>query len=236
MHINVFKVPFWGLFIYEKGFDYMIFKRNDIELYYRVIGSGKPLLLLHGNGEDHHTFDVLVEQLKHRYTCYQIDSRCHGKSSHHLDISFDLMRDDILAFCQALNLNDIDVIGFSDGGIIGLKLAIKQPQLIHNLYILGANFHPKGIEKKMYKQLKLWYKKEKSPIIKLMINEPHISVKQLKKIKANTFIFAGEFDVIKRRHTHKLHRYIEQSQCYIIKGHTHESYVMNSDLLNSYIK
>lgn len=214
----------------------MIFKREGIHIYYRVNGSGKPLLLLHGNGEDHHTFDVLVEKLQTRYTCYQIDSRCHGLSSKNLEISYDLMCDDILAFCDDMHFNQVDVIGFSDGGIIGLKLAIKYPQLIKNLYILGANFHPKGIEKKMMRQLKIWYKKEKNPLIKLMINEPNIPIKQLKKIRSMTTICAGEYDVIKLSHTKKLHHYIKDSQLIILPGHTHESYILDNDLLDNYIK
>lgn len=214
----------------------MIFKRENIDIYYRVNGSGKTLLLLHGNGEDHHTFDVLVEKLKHRYTCYQIDSRCHGKSSCSVDISFDLMAEDIKAFCDDMHFDQVDVIGFSDGGIIGLKLAIKYPQLIENLYTLGANYNPKGIEKKMMKQLKIWYKKEKSPLIRLMIKEPHLSIKQLNIIRAHTTIIAGEFDVIKRGHTQRLHQYTKNSQLIILPGQTHESYINNSAILDGYIK
>ena len=51
---------------------------NGIELFYEISGQGRPLILVHGNGEDHHIFDALVAKLKNHYTCYCIDSRGHG--------------------------------------------------------------------------------------------------------------------------------------------------------------
>lgn len=56
---------------------------NGSELFYEVTGQGRTMILVHGNGEDHHIFDQLVEVLKEYYTCYCIDSRGHGESSQH---------------------------------------------------------------------------------------------------------------------------------------------------------
>ena len=53
---------------------------NNTRLYYEIIGKGDPLILLHGNGEDHHIFDSAVTILKDYFTCYCIDSRGHGQS------------------------------------------------------------------------------------------------------------------------------------------------------------
>lgn len=51
---------------------------NNININYEIYGEGKPIILLHGNSETHHIFDVLVEKLKENYKVYAIDSRCHG--------------------------------------------------------------------------------------------------------------------------------------------------------------
>jgi len=209
---------------------------NNINLYYKVIGTGEPLIFVHGNGENHHIYDQLAEKLKQRYTCYLIDSRAHGLSDTSDHLSYNVMTKDIFEFCKVLQLNNIHLIGFSDGGIVGLKLAIKHPKLIKNLYVLGANYHIKGIKQDVYKSMKKLYKKEKSPLIKLMIKEPKLSIKSLKSIEANTHIFAGSLDVIKEKHTLKLHQVIKHSTCHILNGETHESYVINSTKLLPYIK
>ena len=64
---------------------------NGVILYYEKQGSGPPLVLLHGNGEDGRIFDRTAEVLAPHYTVYTIDSRCHGKSSRNVPLSYDLM-------------------------------------------------------------------------------------------------------------------------------------------------
>ena len=90
---------------------------NGVILYYEKQGSGPPLVLLHGNGEDGRIFDRTAEVLAPHYTVYTIDSRCHGKSSRNVPLSYDLMAADVLAFSKALKLEKPVICGFSDGGI-----------------------------------------------------------------------------------------------------------------------
>ena len=58
-----------------------MFTKSPPEIYYEKIGTGKPLILLHGNKEDHTIFNKLTASLKNSFTVYSIDSRGHGKSS-----------------------------------------------------------------------------------------------------------------------------------------------------------
>ena len=76
---------------------------NGVILYYEKQGSGPPLVLLHGNGEDGRIFDRTAEVLAPHYTVYTIDSRCHGQSSRDVPLSYDLMAADVLAFSKALS-------------------------------------------------------------------------------------------------------------------------------------
>ncbi len=208
---------------------------NEVDLYYEIIGTGKPFIMVHGNGEDHHTFDELADILKIRYQVYLIDSRMHGKSQKNVDISFDLMAHDIINFCEKLDLKDVRFLGFSDGGIIGLKIAIEKPKLISDMILCGANYHPKGVDRNVIKHLRDAYKINKSPLIKLMLSEPKFKIKDLKKISTKTMILAGEHDVIIKKHTMKLHQFIKNSTCHILPEENHESYVMHSIKLLTYI-
>ena len=65
---------------------------NDINLYYEIYGKGTPIILVHGNGETHQIFDVLIDKLKDNYTVYAVDSRCHGKSEKTEKISYELLQ------------------------------------------------------------------------------------------------------------------------------------------------
>lgn len=120
----------------------MLINVNDINLNCEVYGYGKPIILLHGNGETHNIFDKLIYKLEKEYTVYAVDSRCHGKSEYTKLISYDLMAEDVIEFIKKLNIKAPILYGFSDGGITGLLIAIKEPQLLSNLIISGANITP----------------------------------------------------------------------------------------------
>src|SRR5699024_4874913 len=118
---------------------------NNTKLYYEIIGKGDPLILLHGNGEDHHIFDSEVTILKDYFTCYCIDSRGHGQSMPIEKYDYQDMANDLIAFITQLNLHKVTLYGFSDGGIIGLLIA-SQTNLLSRLIISGANCNPHGLK------------------------------------------------------------------------------------------
>ena len=74
----------------------MILKINEIELFYEKYGSGKPIILIHGNGEDHSIFDEIIPLLSNYFTVYAVDLRGHGKSSKINEYNYQDMADDIL--------------------------------------------------------------------------------------------------------------------------------------------
>lgn len=119
---------------------------NDIDLYYEEYGSGTPLVLLHGNGEDHTTFSVLGEALRHRFHIYAFDSRGHGLSSSVSEYHYADMATDIAKALETLFDSPVDILGFSDGGVIALFLGIWFPKLIRRMILCGSNYHPYGIK------------------------------------------------------------------------------------------
>lgn len=209
---------------------------NDIDIYYEVYGEGKPIILLHGNSETHEIFDRLIEGLENNYKVYAIDSRCHGKSEKTEEISYDLMAVDMIEFIKKLKIDKPIVYGFSDGGIIGLLVAIKQPKLLSKLIISGANLNPNGMSKSMLIISKIGYFITRNKLFKMMIKEPNISRKDLEKIEIPTYVLAGEKDVIMEEHTRLIAENIKNSKLEIIPKENHSSYVVHSEKIYDIIK
>lgn len=209
---------------------------NNVKLYYEEYGVGKPIILLHGNQETHEIFDKLIDRLKTNYKVYAIDSRCHGKSENPVDISYDLMCDDIVEFIKKLNIDKPLLYGFSDGGIIGLLIAIKEPMLLSKLIISGANTTPDilSIPFKLFTNLIYFFTRSK--YIKMMLNEPNIKTEELKSIRIPVHVLAGEKDIVKYEHTKYIADNIENSTLEIIKKENHGSYIVNSEKIYEIIK
>ena len=91
---------------------------NGLNIYYETKGEGQPLLMVHGNSEDHTIFDVASDVLKDYFKVYLIDSRDHGQSDKVKGLHYDDMADDMVKFMEELDLKDVVYYGFSDGGII----------------------------------------------------------------------------------------------------------------------
>ena len=214
----------------------MKLKVNGIELYYEKYGKGKPIILIHGNQESHEIFDKLIEKLKSNYEVFAIDSRCHGKSENPKEISYNLMCDDVIEFIKKLNIQKPILYGFSDGGIIGLLVAIKEPNLLSNLIISGANINPDVFTTFDLLLTKLFYFFTRSKYIKMMLDEPNISIEDLQKITVPVHILAGEKDVIKLEHTKLIADNIKNSTLEIIKNENHGSYIVHSEKLYEIIK
>ena len=213
----------------------MFINVNHQDIYYEKRGEGQPIILVHGNGETHEIFNLISSQLEKSYTVYVLDSRGHGQSSpvnqyHYVD-----MMEDIAACMDALHLHGAYFFGFSDGGIIGLLLAIHHPELISVLMVAGPNTHPRGLRAHFYASLWLHQKLKPSPFIRLMLHEPHIAFHELNYISIPTLLLAGENDIARHSHFKRIASHIKNCTFQVLKGETHESYVVNSPKLYSLI-
>jgi pimeloyl-ACP methyl ester carboxylesterase len=138
------------------------------------------------------------------------------------------MAEDVAAFLRELAIEKPVLYGFSDGGIIGLLLAINYPEKLAKLIISGANVHPGGI-KTIYRDLmKVGYFFTRSQKYKLMLTQPHISEVDLGNIVTPTLVLAGSRDIIKDEHTKTIARNIRGSELKILEGESHTSYVIHS--------
>ena len=207
---------------------------NQMDLFYEVIGEGRPLLMVHGNGEDHTVFYEAAEVLKETFCCYLPDSRGHGQSTPVKEYHYADMADDMIALMEALDLTDVTFYGFSDGGIIGLLAAMKCER-ITKLIISGANITPKGLRTMAHLRFRIRYFFKKDPLIALMLREPNITDSDLTKIHVPTLVTAGDNDLIKEKETRHIARAVAGAQLRILKGEGHATYVVHSPKIGEII-
>lgn len=200
---------------------------NGVELYYEVIGSGDPLIMVHGNSENHTIFKEAAEVLKDHYTCYLVDTRSHGKSTKVKRLHYHDMAEDYVEFIKALGLTNVTFFGFSDGGILGLLIAIKT-DLIDTLIVSGANTYPGAVSDRMAKIMKMIYFVTRSDKFRLMLNEPDIRAEDLQKIQTKTFVLAGSEDAVKRENTDFIAANIPGSVEMILEGESHTSHIVHN--------
>src|SRR5215207_3128923 len=123
---------------------------NGAVLYYEVHGdpNGQPVLLLHGGLGNTEEFRYLAPVLVAAgYRVVAMDSRGRGRSAWgDLPITYEQMAADALGMLDHLGIQKTDVVGWSDGGIIGLDLAIHHPERLDRVVAYGANFTPEGAQ------------------------------------------------------------------------------------------
>ena len=209
---------------------------NDITLYYERYGKGKPILMIHGNTEDHTIFDESIKELANDYQVYAIDSRAHGKSDACDVLDYEIMAEDMLAFINALSIKKPIVYGYSDGGIIALHMAMKAQQTIDRIIISGANLNLFGFKLETFTEILVHYLKTHSKYDRLMLKQKAIKNKDLQKITIQTHILLGKNDCITKRQTNRMHKMIRGSTLEIIDAEDHGSYIVHSKKLYEIMK
>jgi pimeloyl-ACP methyl ester carboxylesterase len=202
------------------------------EISYEVKGEGKYIVLLHGNGENRHIFDKMVDLLKEEYCCVSIDTRYHGQSVKTGKVSYNQFCQDVMNVIDELNIKEYGVIGFSDGAIISILLSLHDKRITHQV-LIGANVRVKGL--KLFTRINDWlmlfclipfciYNKKmriKWKLIKLMETMKEIKKEELNRIQIPSLVMAGEYDLIKEEETHYISENIKYSVERIIKNGSH---------------
>jgi len=205
---------------------------NGITLYYKTSGDGPPLLLLHGNGEDHTIFDEIAVRLKNYFTVYAIDSRNHGKSDRVKDFSYDSMAEDIFAFINILRLGRVNILGFSDGAIISLILAMNHQECIRRMALLGPNLKPEDFTEKSYQYIKSTYAETGDPLFKLMLEQPDIELDDIRMITVPVLVVGAEDDIYRPDTFERISSALPDAELKIAEGHDHGSYIVHNDMMS----
>jgi pimeloyl-ACP methyl ester carboxylesterase len=215
-------------------------KINGINLYYEIYGTGKPLIFLHGNGGSIKSASPKIEYFKKYFQVIAIDSRGHGKSidTTTKQLTYVQMANDIKVLLDSLNIDSAFVSGQSDGGILGLLLAINFPGKISKLAAFGANMFPgkkavfDEIDNLVLDTLKTTKNFNTKRLFSLLAYQPHITEKDLQKIKCPVLIMSGDRDVIRLEHSIKIFNNIANSNFFVMPGATHFGSYEKPELFN----
>jgi len=209
---------------------------NGFNFYYQKSGSGKSVILVHGNGEDHTIFKTEIEQfVSAGYCVYAPDSRGHGKTGADnppvTTFHYANMADDIYQLIKALNLEKPAYYGHSDGGIIGLLLELQHPETLAVMAVSGTNLSPDGLDESFVVECREMYEKSPEPLTALMLNEPNIEPQELENIHIPVLVTAGEYDLIKLQETETIAEHLKNSKLIIVENADHGNYVVDSEIM-----
>lgn len=203
----------------------------DISLNYLEKGQGKPLILLHGNGEDNSYFVYQVAYFSRFYRVMAIDTRGHGQSPRGTaPFSIQQFAEDLRGFLDQHEIPKAHILGFSDGGNIALTFALHYPERVDRLILNGANLFPAGVKPTVQLPIVLGYHtaslfakrspkaKENAALLGLMVKEPNIRPEELNGLTVPTLVIAGTKDMIRESHTRLIARSLPNARLVLLPG------------------
>jgi pimeloyl-ACP methyl ester carboxylesterase len=214
---------------------------DGVRIYYETFGHGPPVLVLHGGTAFLETMHYQIVDLASDHLVVAPDSRGHGRSTDGPGpLRYADMADDMVGLMDRLHIAKADVVGWSDGGIIGLDLAMRHPERVGRIVAIGANFDVAGLVdptasppadsaavaggRDFYRRVSptpdrwpAFY----AEVVRMWRSEPHYSIADLGRIRSPVLVIAGEHDAIRRDHTDALARAIPGARELIIPNASH---------------
>ncbi|MDX8478760.1 alpha/beta hydrolase [Mesorhizobium sp. VK24D] len=215
---------------------------NGIQMYYAVFGKGDPVLLIHGGLGHADIWASQVATLSKTHKVIVADSRGHGRSTRTDEpYGYDLMASDYLALLDYLKIDKTALVGWSDGGIIGIDIALHHPERLTRLFAQAANVTTDGVDPGVmtnktfaayidrsgrdYKKLSKTpdqYDAFVAQISHMWESQPAWTKELLGKITTPTAIVAGDHDeAIKRAHTEYMASAIPGAKLIILPNASH---------------
>lgn len=227
------------------------FMHDGVSLYYETYGDGPPLLLVHGNGASIGTMAAQIDFFKKRYMVIAMDSRDHGRSSDSgSPLTYEKMTDDLAALIDHLELDSVDVIGWSDGGIEALLLGIRHPGKVKKIVSMAPNLNPstQAIYNETVELVRSMLAsmpdsvrntaagRRAQKVTGTLLKEPHIDPAMLERITAPTLILAGDHDLIRLEHIVVIFNHLPNAQLGIFPNSTHLVPFDDPELFNTTIE
>ncbi len=226
---------------------------NGISIYYAVYGQGSPVLLLHGGLANADYWGKQIEALASYHTVIVMDSRGHGRSSRDSrPYGYGLMADDAIALMDRLGVPKADIVGWSDGAILGLDLAIRHSDRVGKVFAFAANTNPSGLKEHVgrapvfaafiqrarreyaaYSATPKDYNGFLNQIRKMWAAEPNWTDAQLKSIHTPVLVADGDRDeAIKRQHTEYIAAAIPGAELVIFPNTSHFAFIQDPGSFN----
>lgn len=200
-------------------------------LYYKEKGKGKPLILLHGNGEDSSYFESQMDYFSQTRRVIAVDTRGHGRSPRGTaPFTIRQFAEDLREFVEEMGIERADLLGFSDGGNIAIIFALRYPEKVDRLILNGANLWSRGVKPSVQIPIILGYyaasffghfsgkARANAELLRLMVKDPNIEQEELRNIQSPTLVIAGERDMIREEHTRLIAAEIPGAKLRIIPG------------------
>ncbi len=202
-----------------------------INHFYIEQGTGFPLILLHGNGEDCAYFTRQIDSFSENFHVIALDTRGHGQTPRgEAPFTIRQFAEDLLAFMDQHNIEKAHLLGFSDGGNIAMVFALAHPERVDKLILNGANLDASGVKRKIQIPIEIGYRmaklfagrspkaKKNAEMLGLMVNDPNVKVEELSRIQNKTLVIAGDNDMIKDQHTRLIAQSIPGAELCILQG------------------
>jgi phosphatidylglycerol lysyltransferase len=186
---------------------------EDMWMAFSQQGEGKHLILLHGNSGSKAFFKSYQWNYFNDFHTFALESRGHGQSwSEDEVLTYDQQSTDVIRFCEKKGIKNAAVIGYSDGGILGLWLAVKAPEIFERVVAISPNTIAKGsteltlqfIETSIRVMQALsrlgWNLKRPIMRFQLMLSDSGITEKDLKNISSEVMILYAEKDMVLEEH------------------------------------
>jgi pimeloyl-ACP methyl ester carboxylesterase len=226
---------------------------NGISIHYAIYGQGSPVIFLHGGlaNADYWGDQVLPAAAHH--TVILMDSRGHGRSTRDArPYGYDLMADDVVALMDQLKITKADIVGWSDGGILGIDLAMRHSDRVGKVFAFAANTMTSGVkdgveknptfaayveragrEYQAYSATPKEYGTFVDQISRMWAEQPNWSDAELKAIDTPILVVDGDHDeAIKREHTEYIAATIPHAGLLILPNTSHFAFLQDPQQFN----
>ncbi|KAF5880988.1 alpha/beta hydrolase [Rhizobium sp. PEPV16] len=215
---------------------------NDIKMYYAEYGEGDPILFIHGGLGNAEVWGHQVADFAKDHRVIVADSRGHGRSTRSQQpFGYDLMTSDYVALLDYLKIDKVTLVGWSDGGIIGIDMAMKNPEKLTRVIAQAANVTTDGVKADVmnnktfndYINVAGDYYRKLSPtpneydafvtqISEMWATQPAWTAADLGKIAVPVTLAIGDHDeAVKLDHTEMMAKDIAGARLVILKDTSH---------------
>jgi pimeloyl-ACP methyl ester carboxylesterase len=226
---------------------------NGISIHYQVYGKGAPVILLHGGLANSDYWGRQITALRPNHMVIVMDSRGHGRSTRDARaFGYDLMADDVVALMDVLGVRKADIVGWSDGGIIGLDLALRHKNRVGKIFAFAANSLTSGVKDEVEKNPTFGayiaragreyqahsatpnaYDDFVTQISRMWAEQPNWTDGQLQSIESPVWIVDGDHDeAIRREHTEYLAATIPHAGLLILPNASHFAFLQDPEMFN----
>ncbi len=218
---------------------------GGVHTYYEVTGGGDPLLLLHGGMCTAETCDAQVPALAEQYRVFVPERRGHGRTPDvEGPLTYSIMADDTIAFVEALGIGPALVVGFSDGGAVALLVALRRPDLVRKLVLIGQGANSDGAAPETRAMMESLSADVLPPMLKalyaavspdgpdhfeavfeklkpLWLGGDDVEIAELASIAAPTLVLLGDRDMLTVEHAAAMQRALPDGQLAVVPGARH---------------